>query len=80
VAQPAGSFAVNLFAAEESAIAPQENIFVGAGDVPTPSQENVGQWEFWPWFAAVALLVLLVEWWVYHRGVRWPQVWAKSGK
>ena len=80
VAQPAGSFAVNLFAAEESAIAPQENIFVGAGDVPTPSQENVGQWEFWPWLAAVAFLILLLEWWVYHRGLRWPQVWVRSEK
>lgn len=72
--RPAGSFAINLFNPAESAIAPQPNIFVGAADVPTAAQDNVGQWELWPWLAAVALLVLLIEWWVYHRGPRLPRL------
>ena len=72
--RPAGSFAVNLFSAEESAIAPRETITVGAGEMATPAQEGVGQWEFWPWLAAVAFTILLAEWWIYHRGPRWPRL------
>ena len=24
--------------------------------------------EVWPWLAGVALALLLIEWWIYHRG------------
>ena len=36
--------------------------------------EDVGQWEFWPWLAGIALLILALEWWVHHRGTRLPHI------
>jgi hypothetical protein len=71
--QPAGSFAVNLFSATESAIGPAPEILLGQTAVETAGEEDVGQRELWPWLAALAFVVLLVEWWVYHRGTRLPR-------
>ncbi|MCA9998169.1 MAG: BatA domain-containing protein [Anaerolineales bacterium] len=71
---PAGQFAVNLFAPAESAIAPAAAIQIGQTAVSTPPASNIGQYELWPWLLAVALLVLLVEWWVYHRGACLPKI------
>ena len=63
------AFAVNLFAPTESAIAPRETITIGQAAVgEARTAEEVGQRELWPYLAAAALAVLLVEWWVYHRG------------
>jgi hypothetical protein len=73
VDQPAGSFAVNLFAPAESAIAPAPAIRLGQTTLETAEKEDVGQRELWPWLAALAFIVLLVEWWVYHRGTRLPR-------
>ncbi|HNB50644.1 MAG TPA: VWA domain-containing protein [Anaerolineales bacterium] len=64
---PAEFFAVNLFAPEESNIRPATDIRVGLSAV-SPQQENeLGNRELWPWLAALALVILLAEWWVYHR-------------
>lgn len=71
--QPAGSFAVNLFAPGESAISPAASIQIGQTTVETAVAEDVGQREFWPWLLAVALIVLVAEWWVHHRGARLPK-------
>jgi Ca-activated chloride channel homolog len=71
--RPAGSFAVNLFSPTESAIRPVEVIRLGQMTVETADKEDVGQRELWPWLALIAVLVLLVEWWIYHRGARWPR-------
>ncbi len=69
--QEAGAFAVNLFSPSESAIAPAEQLQVGQMDVQTAADEgNVGQRELWMWLTAVAVLLLLIEWWVHYRGVR----------
>jgi hypothetical protein len=63
-------FAVNLFAPVESHIAPRESITL-SGAVITPTQrEEVGQQEFWPWAVLLALLVLLIEWYVYQRRIQ----------
>lgn len=71
-----GSFAVNLFAAEESIIAPREAIIVGETEVSnaTTSDDSFGQRELWPLLAGLALLVLVIEWWVYHRGTGLPRL------
>jgi Ca-activated chloride channel family protein len=72
--QPAGSFAVNLFAPVESALQPAEAVTFGQTTIESAAEGDVGQRELWPWLAAVAFLVLIVEWWVHHRGTRWPQL------
>ncbi|MBN1286997.1 MAG: VWA domain-containing protein [Anaerolineae bacterium] len=65
-------FAVNLFSAAESAIAPRPAITVGASTLEEAEREALGQQEFWPVVALVGLLVLAVEWYFYHRGMQLP--------
>ena len=72
--RPAGSFAVNLFSQAESAIQPVESLQIGQTAVETEEEGDVGQRELWPWLLAIAVLVLIVEWWVHHRGTRWPKL------
>lgn len=67
--------AVNLFAPEESAIAPAETITIGEADVAQGIGAEVeGQRELWPWVAGAAMAILFIEWWVYHRGSALPRV------
>jgi hypothetical protein len=68
--QSAGSFAVNLFSPDESALLPAETIKLGQATIEQASDEDVGQREIWPWLAGLAFVVLLVEWWVFHRGTQ----------
>ncbi|RMG95337.1 MAG: VWA domain-containing protein [Chloroflexi bacterium] len=70
--QPAGRFAVNLFNASESHILPADSLQIGQTEVETEPEGNIGQREFWPWLAALAFGLLIVEWWVYHRGTKLP--------
>jgi hypothetical protein len=62
------AFAVNLFAPGESDIRPSDTIVLGAQPVGAAPPETPGQREVWPWIAALGLLVLTAEWWVFHRG------------
>jgi hypothetical protein len=71
-----GYFAVNLFDAGESNIRPAASIQIGRIQVAPTARDAQGQLEIWPWLAAAAFLLLLVEWWVYHRGATLP---AASG-
>jgi hypothetical protein len=71
-----GSFAVNLFDPRESNIRPEAGIQVGRVVVPAAARQATGEYEIWPWLAALAFLLLLVEWWLYHRGATLP---AASG-
>jgi Ca-activated chloride channel family protein len=59
--------AVNLFDAGESNIKPVENIQVGLTNVSPTAEEKFGRFEIWRPVALLALLVLIIEWWVYHR-------------
>ncbi|MEK7311891.1 MAG: BatA and WFA domain-containing protein [Chloroflexota bacterium] len=68
----AGFFAVNLFDAQESDIKPAETLTIGRAQVAASVRNQVGQREFWPYVAAAALAILLIEWWVYHRGSTLP--------
>lgn len=65
-------FAVDLFATEESDITPRTSIQIGNVTIEQTEQEQVGQREFWPWVALLALLILLIEWYVYQRRLRVP--------
>ncbi|MBM4422533.1 MAG: VWA domain-containing protein [Chloroflexi bacterium] len=68
----AGFFAVNLFSARESNIQPAATLTVGRAQVAASVRDQVGQRELWPFVAAAALAILLIEWWVYHRGSSLP--------
>ncbi len=62
-------YAVNLFAPGESQVAPQEQLEISqaSGLQAAVPPERVGRQEFWRWLAAAGLLVLIIEWLVYHR-------------
>lgn len=63
-------FAVNLFAPGESNIAPRDSINLSGNIINPSTREEVGQQEFWPWLALLALLILLIEWYVYQRRIQ----------
>jgi Ca-activated chloride channel homolog len=76
--RPAGRFAVNLFQPGESRLLPASSLRLGQTTVEQPENgENVGQRELWPWLAALAVLVLFVEWWVHFRGTQLPSFGLK---
>jgi Ca-activated chloride channel homolog len=70
------SFAVNLFDVGESNIAPQTSLTLGDTVVSQAVEEEIGQREFWPLLAALALVVLLIEWYAYQRRQRAPVKFA----
>ncbi len=76
VAQTA-AFAVNLFAPQESAIASAETITIGGAVIPQALEEEAGQREYWDILALAALLILLIEWFAYHRRLRPPTLGAR---
>jgi hypothetical protein len=63
-------FAVNLFSPLESDLRPAGSVQIGQAGLTPSAKAAVGQYEVWPWIAALALLVLLLEWWVYQRQQR----------
>ena len=76
-------FAVNLFATGESDITPrsQENLQLGGGLATSEADEQLGLQEFWTLLAAAALLLLAIEWVVYHRRLQTPTLLrAASGR
>jgi Ca-activated chloride channel family protein len=68
-------FAVNAFAPGESDIAPQQ-ITIGGVTADGQVTEELGQQEYWSLIALLALLFLLIEWYVYHRQLRIPTIAA----
>jgi hypothetical protein len=62
-------YAVNLFAPDESQVAPQEELAIPqtSGLQSAAPPDPVGRQEFWRWLAAAALIFLMIEWLVYHR-------------
>lgn len=68
------SFAVNLFDAGESDITPQPTITLGDTVVTQAREAEIGQREYAPLLVLAALLVLLIEWYAYHRRLRAPTV------
>ena len=67
-------FAVNLFGTGESDIAPvaEADLVLGGGAVKVEVEEQLGLQELWTVAAALALLLLLIEWVVYHRRLTVP--------
>ena len=60
-------FAVNLFDESESDLKPRETLQIGSTSVTPTVSEQVGLQELWKWLAGFALLVLMIEWQVFHR-------------
>ena len=67
-------FAVNLFATGESDIGPrpQADLKLGGGQAAVAADEQLGLREFWSLLALAALLLLVIEWIVYHRRLQAP--------
>ena len=63
------SFAVNFSNPAESKIAPHPDLQVGGATPSAQIMPQYSQREIWPWLAAGALVLLLVEWWIYQRGL-----------
>jgi len=63
------TFAVNLLSSSESNIQPQS--LQTASGTPVPESPSIAtiNLEVWPWVAAAALAILVLEWWVYHRRI-----------
>jgi hypothetical protein len=62
------SFAVNLSSPDESRIAPIETLgIVGVAAQNGDSSAQKATQEWWRWLAAFSLLILTLEWLVYHR-------------
>jgi Ca-activated chloride channel homolog len=71
-------FAVNLFTPVESNILPAGHLQIGRSSILASSESKLGQLENWRWFTAVGLVILLVEWWFYHRSLIFkPFNWLK---
>ena len=62
-------FAVNLLSRDESATAPQEKIQFGRRPVQAGFTGAKSAHEFWRWLVLLALVVLGLEWWVFHRRI-----------
>jgi hypothetical protein len=61
-------FAVNLLDPNESNIEPRTEIKIGNDEV-SAGQERRQPREMWKWIALVALMLLLVEWYIYNRRI-----------
>lgn len=61
------SFAVNLLDANESDTAPRRELALGEYTRVEAAAMLKANVEIWRWLALAALLVLLFEWWFYHR-------------
>ena len=70
----AQNFAVNLFATGESDITPvpEAELQLGGGLVAAEADEQLGVQEFWMLLAIAALIILAIEWYVYHRRLQVP--------
>jgi hypothetical protein len=62
-------YAVNLFSVQESAVQPQETLAIPqeSGLQSAITRERDAKQEFWRWLAIIALVVVVIEWLVYHK-------------
>lgn len=61
-------FAVNQFDSEEGRIGAAETIAFSVDEVTGGSSDRTRRWtDLWPWLIGAALVLLLVEWWLWQR-------------
>jgi Ca-activated chloride channel family protein len=63
------TFGVNLLNKNESDLAPRDAIQVGQGKPVSGENRGRANKELWGYLTLLALVLLGLEWWVYHRGV-----------
>lgn len=62
-------FAASLLSESESDTTPRDSIQTRAGEISGQAETFLAEREIWKWIALIALAVLAIEWWVYHRRV-----------
>jgi hypothetical protein len=62
-------FAVSLLSESETSTEPKDSIRTRAGEIAGQTEEFTSEREVWRWVALAALIVLMFEWWVYHRRI-----------
>jgi Ca-activated chloride channel family protein len=62
-------FAANLASASESDITPHKSLNVLENAAPSPTRQVLTTRELLPYIAFIALLLLCVEWYVFHRRI-----------
>jgi len=67
--ESAQKFAVNLMDVNESTLTVREQLELGFEKVDAVRQSEPARREFWRWLAALSLVVLAVEWYIYNRRV-----------
>lgn len=60
-------FAVNLLSETEGEIGVLPTLNIGKGEVDVQEIEGARFTQLWPWAIGVCLLVVMFEWWVYHK-------------
>ncbi|UCD75075.1 MAG: BatA and WFA domain-containing protein [Phycisphaerales bacterium] len=60
-------FAVNLLSSEESDIARAKEIVLGSESVEGRTEAETRYTPLWPWAIGLGLVVLMLEWWIYHK-------------
>jgi len=81
-------FAVTLFDKSESDLNPRESLQIGSASIAPTASEQVGLQELWKWLAGFAVVILMIEWQVFHRkpfmslrgGVLPPKQSARDGR
>lgn len=70
------NFVVNLFATGESDITPivEDSLALGGTEIETEPDEQLGLREFWGVLILLALIVLSIEWYVYHQRLQVPTI------
>jgi hypothetical protein len=61
------TFAVNLMSPTESNVMPQSLAVPGGAPIKEAAGVLTVNREIWPWLALAGLVVLVAEWFVYHR-------------
>ena len=59
--------AVSLLDADESDLTPRSELQVGRTRVVAPGGSSLRHQELWRWAVGLALALLMIEWWWYHR-------------
>jgi len=65
----APSFAASLLSEAESNTAPRDSIKTRSGEASGQMETFHSEREAWRWIALIALAVLIIEWWAYHRRI-----------